>query len=61
MPTISIFFGIVVQMYYRDHLPPRARRLVCDWVLSRQAALSENWELARRMRALRQVPGADVT
>jgi Domain of unknown function (DUF4160) len=22
MPTISIFFGIVVQMYWRDHPPP---------------------------------------
>jgi Domain of unknown function (DUF4160) len=22
MPTISIFFGIVVQMYWRDHNPP---------------------------------------
>ena len=22
MPTISIFFGVVVQMYWRDHPPP---------------------------------------
>lgn len=22
MPTISVFFGIVVQMYYNDHPPP---------------------------------------
>ena len=22
MPTISIFFGIVIQMYWRDHAPP---------------------------------------
>ena len=22
MPTISIFFGIVVQMYWREHPPP---------------------------------------
>ena len=22
MPTISIFYGIVVQMYWRDHPPP---------------------------------------
>jgi hypothetical protein len=22
MPTISVFFGIVVQMYWRDHAPP---------------------------------------
>ena len=22
MPTISSFYGLVVQMFYRDHLPP---------------------------------------
>ena len=22
MPTISIFFGIIIQMYWRDHAPP---------------------------------------
>jgi hypothetical protein len=22
MPTIAIFYGIVVQMYWRDHAPP---------------------------------------
>lgn len=22
MPTISAFYGIVIQMYFRDHLPP---------------------------------------
>ncbi|MFM9943440.1 MAG: DUF4160 domain-containing protein [Hyphomicrobiaceae bacterium] len=22
MPTISIFFGITIRMYYRDHAPP---------------------------------------
>ena len=22
MPTISIFFGIIIRMYYRDHNPP---------------------------------------
>lgn len=22
MPTISVFYGIVIQMYFRDHLPP---------------------------------------
>lgn len=27
MPTISIFFGIVVQMYWRDHNPPHFHAL----------------------------------
>jgi hypothetical protein len=22
MPTVSVFFGIVIRMYYRDHAPP---------------------------------------
>ena len=22
MPTISIFFGLIVRMYYKDHQPP---------------------------------------
>ncbi|MGV7211340.1 DUF4160 domain-containing protein [Oxalobacteraceae bacterium A2-2] len=22
MPTISVFYGIVIQMFFRDHLPP---------------------------------------
>jgi hypothetical protein len=22
MPTISIFFGIIIEMYWRDHAPP---------------------------------------
>jgi len=25
MPTIAIFYGIVVQMYWRDHAPPHIR------------------------------------
>lgn len=27
MPTISIFFGIVIQMYWRDHNPPHLHAL----------------------------------
>jgi hypothetical protein len=22
MPTISVFYGLVIQMYFHDHLPP---------------------------------------
>jgi hypothetical protein len=62
MPTIAIFYGIVIQMYWREHgpphihaiyqgfealvaietgeviggrLPPRAVRIVRDWVASK--------------------------
>jgi hypothetical protein len=27
MPTISIFYGIVIQMYWRDHNPPHLHAL----------------------------------
>lgn len=22
MPTISMFFGLIIRMYYKDHIPP---------------------------------------
>ncbi|MDR0872856.1 MAG: DUF4160 domain-containing protein [Prevotellaceae bacterium] len=22
MPTLSVFFGLIIRMYYRDHQPP---------------------------------------
>jgi hypothetical protein len=86
MPTISIFFGIVVQMYWREHppphvhayyqgyealisiedgriiggyLPPRAARLVADWVEERRPELMANWERSRLRQPLQAVPGAD--
>ena len=33
MPTISIFFGFVVQMYWRDHEPPH----IHVWYQGREA------------------------
>ena len=86
MPTISIFFGIVVQMYWREHppahihayyqgfealfsledgqiiggeFPPRAARLVVDWIERRRDELRLNWERARLFQSLHAVPGAD--
>jgi hypothetical protein len=86
MPTISIFFGIVVQMYWRDHppahlhayyqgfealfsiedgeviggrFPPRATRLVGEWIELRRPELIANWERARLSEPLQAVPGAD--
>jgi hypothetical protein len=87
MPTISIFFGFTVQMYWRDHppphvhvfyagaealiaietgtviaggLPPAALRLILAWIEDKRADLLANWERARRLEPLEQVPGADA-
>ena len=86
MPTISFFFGIAVQMYWRDHppahihayyqgfealfsiedgaiiagnLPPRAARLVSEWIELRRPELMANWERAKLREPLFAVPGAD--
>jgi hypothetical protein len=86
MPTISFFFGIVVQMYWRDHppphihayyqgfealfsiedgeiiagdFPPRASRLVGEWIALRRPELIANWERAKLLEPLLAVPGAD--
>lgn len=31
MPTISIFYGIVIQMYYNDHAPPHFHALYGEY------------------------------
>jgi len=86
MPTISFFFGIIIQMYWRDHppahvhayyqgfealfsigngeiiggsFPPRASRLVSDWIELRRSELMANWERAKLREPLQAVPGAD--
>ena len=85
MPTISFFFGIVVQMYWPDHplamstrtirgskrcsrlrmgkiiagsFPPRATRLVSEWIELRRPELMANWERAK-LRDPLLAPGAD--
>lgn len=30
MPTISAFYGIVIQMFWRDHVPPRFHALYAE-------------------------------
>ncbi len=31
MPTISIFYGIVIQMFWRDHSPPHFHALYAEY------------------------------
>ena len=30
MPTISVFYGIVIQMFWRDHAPPHFHALYAE-------------------------------
>ena len=30
MPTISMFYGILIRMYYEDHNPPHIHAIYCD-------------------------------
>jgi hypothetical protein len=30
MPTISVFYGIVIQMFWRDHAPPHFQALYAE-------------------------------
>jgi hypothetical protein len=31
MPTISVFYGIVIQMFWRDHAPPHFHALYAEY------------------------------
>ncbi len=59
MPTISAFYGILIQMFWGDHAPPhihtlevvrgsmprRALALVLEWAFQHRAELLEDWTL----------------
>ena len=86
MPTISIFFGIIIKIYYREHnpphihafyqgfeavfsirkakkvtgkFPPKADKMVSEWIIDHQKDLLENWNLMQEGKKLFKVPGAD--
>lgn len=46
MPTISAFYGLIIQMFFKDH----HRNLVLDWAKLHQAELLENWRLCQNMQ-----------
>lgn len=52
---ISIDDGRVLE----GRLPPKAIRLVQDWVVSHRSELVENWKRAQALLPLEQIPGAD--
>jgi Domain of unknown function (DUF4160) len=70
MPVIARFYGIIIRMYFREHvgafaiqtlekiegnLPQRAERLVRDWATQHQADLQEMWD----SRKFKPLPGLD--
>ena len=86
MPIISVFFGIVIKMYYRDHnpphfhaeyqgfeaffdiqngkiilgeFPPKAQKIIKEWVEEHQEELNKNWKLSKQNQPLFKIPGAD--
>lgn len=49
MPTISMFFGILIRMFFNEHSPPHfhAEYAEYKWAELHQAELLEDWELCR--------------
>ena len=54
MPTLSIFYGIVIQIYWFDHAPPHfhARYAECEAQVDIQAIAILNGSLPRRAEAM---------
>ena len=50
MPTISMFYGILIKMFFHDtgkhHLPHKIHNLVVAWIVIHHDDLSADWELA---------------
>lgn len=59
MPTLSIFFGIVIRMWHDDHPPRKVASIVTEWCLVHQAELQDNWQRAQRFEPLDRIQGAD--
>lgn len=59
MPRVSAFFGIVIYMYYNDHLPRRAHALVLEWATLHRNELREDWERACREKPLVEIEGLE--
>ena len=53
MPEVSRFYGIIVRIFYDDHLPGRALGMVTEWASLHQRELLASWERASRL----ELPG----
>jgi len=47
MPTISAFYGILIQMFWGDHAPPHFHALY--------AALLEDWKLCEQNQSPKKI------
>ena len=54
MPTLSVFYGIVIQMYWNDHQPPQFHALYAEYEALIDIRTLEIFagDLPRRARAL---------
>ena len=67
MPIISVFFGIIIRMYYDDHNPPhihveyQGNKALLDFrgnILKgdlRYEELLEDWKLARKGEEMKKI------
>lgn len=62
MPVISVFFGIVVRMFYREHGVPHfhaeyqgQQATFTEWAVARQAELDANWGRLKAGAALEKI------
>lgn len=49
MPTLSSFYGIVIQMFWL------ALALVLEWATEHHSELLEDWELCRNMQTPKKI------
>lgn len=56
MPEITRFLGIVITMYFNDHMPPRITGFVVEWASQHQNELMNNWEMLNSKGTFEKVP-----
>ena len=57
MPTLSVFFGIVIQMFWREHEPPHFHPLYGEHeAVVDIRDLLEDWDLCRQLKTPKPIP-----
>lgn len=57
MPTISIFFGIIIRTLeiIDGNLPKRALTMVVEWTIQNRSELQKNWKKSLAHEVLEQI------